>query len=94
MMTNLESTYTMSVWVTNIPEISNLLSREGNAAGTDSTHERHSFMEAAHHFPGAETEIAITKSSQLAFPYFPLWFLIWVWSWISKVLCGLCIAQG
>lgn len=93
-MTNLESTYTMSVWVTNIPEISNLLSREGNAAGTDSTREQHSFMEAAHHFPGAEREIAITKSSQLAFPYFPLWFLIWVWSWISKVLCGLCIAQG
>lgn len=69
MMTNLESTYTMSVWVTNIPEISNLLSREGNAAGTDSTHERHSFMEAAHHFPGAESEIAITKSSQLSLTF-------------------------
>lgn len=72
MMTNLENTYTMSVRVTNIPEISNLLSREGTATGADGTHEQHSFMQAAHHFPGAENEIAITKSSQLAFSYFPL----------------------
>lgn len=95
MMTSLENMHILPVKVTEIPGISHLQSGKGSASGADCTMS----SVASQRLPitslglRMKEQAAETTSSQLAFPYFPHWFLVLVRSSTSRVHCGLCMAQ-